>query len=218
MPARRFLPRRLFPLRHPVAFLPLTALVAMSIAACSRDDEPVPDRVLLFGDSLLWESADEVGASLAERGWDVGAIRAMPGATIQGPPLIDWPGVMEAEISDRRPGTVVIELGTNGCGNRCTSIDRAIDDTMEAARGVARVVWIGVRLDAPIPEDPRATNDALERATDRWPNLDYLTIEGAFDERHISGDDIHFTETGEARFADLIAEALGQPPNDEASR
>lgn len=205
---------RLSPLRRTVAILPATVLAATTIVACgSGAPGRVADRVLLFGDSLLWQSADEVSASLSSRGWDVDAIRAAPGATIEGPPSVDWAAVMVAETEGRRPGTVIIELGTNGCGPECPSIDDTIDDTMTRFREIGRVVWVGVRLDAPIPENPRETNAALQRAADRWPNLEYVALEGAFDDPAlVSGDDIHFTDAGEQRFAELIAAALGRPP------
>jgi hypothetical protein len=202
--------------RHAVVAV-LVALGAIGGTACGDEIALVPpttdvpriaDHILLIGDSLLYQSATPVSEKLASAGW-VSTIRGMPGAPIAGHPLIDWIAELEQVLPEQRPAVVVIELGTNDCN--CNSIDDTIDTLMRHV-AAERVYWIGVREAAPVPEDPAEINEALEDAAGRWPNLEFIPLDGALDEERDIGDDgVHFSHEGRDTFAALITDTVGPP-------
>jgi lysophospholipase L1-like esterase len=184
-------------------------MAAIVLSACG-DDEPKitePATAVIVGDSLLYQSSADVQRELDQRGWKH-AIYGIPGAGIVGGySVVRWADRLRELVRASKPDIVVIELGTNGCAG-CTSLDDAIDAIMKPLRSVERVYWVNVREDAPVPSDPKALNDALERAKDRFDNLRIIDMNDDFDDHPgwIIEDGIHFSDAGEREFAKMLAE------------
>jgi lysophospholipase L1-like esterase len=188
-------------------------LIVMTALVGCGDDRPSFDleegsTVVLIGDSLLFQSIDEVRFVLKGAGLEP-VVRAVPGAAIDGDPLIDWNETMSQLVAAHDPDAVVIELGTNGCGF-CESLADGIDLVMEPARDVPQVLWVDTRTDAPVPEDPgpEAVNEAIRDAADRWDNLTVADLDELVDEDDIDTDDVHFTDEGQVHFAESLAAVL----------
>jgi lysophospholipase L1-like esterase len=189
--------------------LALALAAALLVTACGDDFEVTkPAVALVVGDSLLYQSAPEVKAALEDKGW-VPVIDARPGSGINGGFSIGrWPERIAELVRATKPDVAIVELGTNGCEG-CASLDRAVDDVMRALRDVPRVYWLNVKEQSPIPPDPEAVNDAIDRAADRWDDLHLVDMNAEFaDRRDLLSDGIHFTREGERVFADLIADQL----------
>jgi hypothetical protein len=109
----------------------------------------------------------------------------------------------------------VIELGTNDCGHCGDDLDAAIDRLLEPLRHVRRLIWLTAQTDVEVTRDPERVNEALRKATVRWPNLEILDMAGHFaghPEWH-TGDGVHFNETGSQELAIFIRGALDAPPS-----
>jgi lysophospholipase L1-like esterase len=188
----------------------LALLVAATTGACHHEPSVTkPATALVVGDSLLYLSADAVRTALKEKGWTP-VLDPRVGSGINGGYTIDtWPPRVHDLVRASHPDVVFVELGTNGCTG-CHSLDAAIDDIMRQLRGVPRVYWLNVRDASPIPDDPEAVNDAIERAPSRWGNLRVIDMNKAF-EGHpewLLSDKIHFNAAGQRELAKLIVDKL----------
>jgi lysophospholipase L1-like esterase len=188
----------------------LAVLVALATSACHHEPKVTkPATVLVVGDSLLYLSAEAVRTALTRKGWTP-VLDPRIGSGINGGYTIDkWPPRVHDLVRATHPDVVIVELGTNGCTG-CQSLDAAIDDIMRELRGVPRVYWLTVRDASPIPDDPRAVNNAIERAPRRWQNLRIIDMNDAF-EGHpewLLPDKIHFNPAGQRALAKLLAGAL----------
>lgn len=188
-------------------------LAGTAVAAAGEDQlvEP-PGPVLLVGDSLFFSSADEIEPALRRDGWEVETI-AFPGAGIHGGGYIDhfeWVPRLEEELDALDPEVVIVELGTNGCGEGCESVPEAIDDLLEAFTGVDHVLWLTVRDGAPRPTDVLEINRDLVAADEVTPNLDLLPFHGWMDNRpdQLQPDGVHLTRAGQQAIAGHIRDAL----------
>jgi lysophospholipase L1-like esterase len=162
---------------------------------------------VIVGDSLLYQSSDAVTRALDERGWKH-AVYGVPGAGIQGGyAVVSWADRLRELVRASDPDIVVVELGTNGCQG-CSSLAAGIDEVMRPLRDVERVYWVNVREDAPVPENPKAFNEALDDAKDRWDNLRVVDMNDEFDGHPgwIIADHIHFSDAGERAFAAMLAD------------
>ena len=190
----------------------LLSVVPLVLGACSHDDKPKvtkPATVLIVGDSLLYQSAGPLAAVLRERGW-VPVFDARPGSAILGGfSIARWPPRIRQLVRATNPDVVVVELGTNGCGH-CRSMAAGIDTVMKELRTVPRVDWVNVKESAPIPPHPKAVNDALEQAKQRWKNLRIIDMNKAFAHHPelLLSDHIHFDDKGVAEFVKLVADQL----------
>jgi lysophospholipase L1-like esterase len=168
-----------------------------------------PATVVVVGDSLLYQSIGPLQQALRQRGW-VPVTDGRPGSAIVGGfSISSWPERIKELVRAANPDVVVVELGTNGCGD-CASIDAGIDAVMAPLRKVPRVYWVNVKDYSPIPPDPKAINDALERATDRFGNLRIIDMNKRFagHPELLQSDRIHFDTPGQRAFAQLVASAL----------
>lgn len=186
-------------------------LIAVVVAAVfGRDDVETPGPVLLIGDSLLFSAADELHNALRDDGWKA-HIEAQPGAGIRGGGYADvnWPDYLKVATATTDYKVAVIELGTNGCDG-CRSLDVAIDDIMAPLRELDVVLWLDVRSEAPEPADPGAINEALRRATTRWPNLEVLSYDDWLDATPgmVDADGVHLTPAGQLTFTQHVRDAL----------
>ena len=171
--------------------------VLASVFGGPRVEPPGP--VLLMGDSLFWFAGPNMRAALAEDGWET-HIEAEPGAGISGGGYtdVDWHTRVREVAGARDYEVVVIELGTNGC--QCSWARAAIDDIMGALEEVEVVLWLNVRTEGVRPgaEQARLLNEALEAATDRWPNLEVVDYDSWLDDDPslVGEDTVHLTPAG----------------------
>jgi hypothetical protein len=173
-----------------------------------------PGPVLLVGDSLLWQSSDEMSKALAEDGWET-RIEATPGAGIAGGGFTSfaWPEHLDKVTKQRDFEVAIVELGTNGCDG-CPSVPEAIDNVMENLHNVELVLWVDARRDAARPGMAMADqiNHELREATERWDNLEVLSLEEMLE--HDSGstliesDGVHLTPAGQLVLTGSVREAL----------
>jgi lysophospholipase L1-like esterase len=196
----------------------LTLVVALVASACSDDDWVTPPATaVVVGDSLVFQSSTALREALEGKGWDA-RLDGRPGSGIVGGETVSgrvtvasWPVRIAQLVEQFDPDAVFVVLGTNGCECRLAA---GIDAVMEQLRGVPRVFWLNVKEDAPIPDDPKAVNEALDAAAGRYGNLDIVDLDDHFDDRPelIHADGIHFNDAGEREFAALIADELPEPP------
>lgn len=192
-------------------------LPALSVACgegepTSGEAEPgAPGRVLLVGDSLFFQAADELERALRGDGWEV-TIAAQPGAGLGGGGYadIDWARRLDQRLQGIEPDAAVVELGTNGCGTACRSIPGAIATIMDRLADVPVVMWLTVRPQAPRPDEAEAINGALHRAADRRDNLELLPYHEWLDDRPelLQADDVHLTVEGQELVATRVRDAL----------
>jgi len=170
---------------------------------------PTGNRVLLVGDSLLWQSETQVTAALKLDGWDA-TIAASPGTTIEG-----WAAKMAKLVAKNDPDVIVVELGTNNCTvDECPRIARAIDKLMRHVPKTTPVHWLNVQNQPTYPAHPESVNNALAAATDRWSNITLVDMSAHFrnhPEWH-QDDGLHFTTTGSEQLAALMMNAVGTAP------
>jgi len=188
----------------------LTMVLTASLLSCG-DDRPSLDlakgsRVLVIGDSITFQSTSSLRFVITGAGLKPD-IYAMPGAAINGAPLVDWPKKIGELVAKDHPRAVVVELGTNGCGY-CRSDRQGIDSVMRPLRDVPDVLWIDTRTDAPIPKDADAINHALRDAADRWHNLTVVDFDDLVSADDIGPDHIHLDKGGQGHFADSVAAIL----------
>ena len=162
------------------------------------------NRVLLVGDSLLWQSIPPVETALAAEQWDP-TVAAFPGTTIGA-----WTGRMKQLISDADPDVVVVELGTNNCVAACPGIESVVDRLMRQIPRTIPVIWLNVQAQPTYPAHPESVNDALAAARTRWSNLTLVDMSARFrnhPEWHIA-DGLHLSAAGSDELGRFIAESL----------
>jgi hypothetical protein len=162
------------------------------------------NRVLLVGDSLLWQSTPQVTAMLKTGGWDP-TITAAPATTIG-----VWTPKMARLVSDAKPDVVVVELGTNNCTAACPNLAAVIDRLLRAVPLTTPVYWLNVQNQPSYPAHPESVNDALAAAQTRWSNLTLVDMSARFrnhPEWHLP-DGLHFSAAGSDQLAALITQSL----------
>lgn len=169
---------------------------------------PLP-RVLMLGDSNLFQSGPEVEAALL----DVGVVPTLLGVPGYGLKDLDtfWlaklPGLLEAD-----PEVVLVGLGTNDASDP-RNLQRFPGrlDQMMTALGNRPVIWITHVDDRPgaPPTAGRAINAFIRDAVDRWPNLSVLDFAKTIREYPtvLRGDGLHFSPEGMHVYAREIAAA-----------
>lgn len=192
------------------------ALIILAIAGAvfGGPDVSPPGPVLLVGDSLLWQSADEMTAAFAEDGWET-RIEATPGAGIAGGGFTSfaWPQHLDKVTKQLDYEVAIVELGTNGCEG-CPSVPEAIDNVMKNLHDVELVLWIDARRVAPRPGMAMADeiNHELRKATDRWDNLEVLSLEELLDKdtgnNKIDSDGVHLTLAGQLVLTGSVRDEL----------
>jgi lysophospholipase L1-like esterase len=173
-----------------------------------------PPRVLVLGDSNLFQSGPEVDAALRA----VGVVPTLLGVPSAGLKDLDnfWftstrvPALIAAD-----PDLVIVGLGTNDAidpKNRQQFPARL--DRMMRALGKRPVIWITHVNDRPgAPASAgRAINADIRDAVRRWPNLSVLdfatTIAG--DPAILQADGLHFSPGGMRIYAQKIAAAAAR--------
>jgi lysophospholipase L1-like esterase len=193
----------------------LVALFALGISStganAARSGTPAArppvargDRVLLVGDSLLWQSIPQVKAALGAEGWDP-TVTAAPGTTIGA-----WTAKMQQLIAEADPDVVVVELGTNNCVAACPHIDAVVEKLMRQVPRTIPVIWLNVQAQPTYPAHPESVNDALGAARTRWSNLSLVDMSARFRNHpdwHVA-DGLHLSAAGSGQLGALIAESL----------
>lgn len=152
---------------------------------------PVPGPVTAVGDSLMLDIGPELSADV-------------PGVSVDGLVSRQFEAGIAVVQADRAAGTLgrvlVVELGTNGAVT-----DADVDAMMQAAQGVARVVFVNV--DVPRPWTA-ADNAVLAAGVARYPGVavlaDWYTLSSPHPE-WFTADQVHLNPDGAAALAALIA-------------
>ncbi len=203
------------------AILLATVVAGATLAGCGASDGgratqcPQPTshgsvpRVLVLGDSNLYESGEQVAGALSKAGFDP-TLRGVPGYGLKD---LDgfWLGELPALLRDD-PEVVVVALGTND-----TSAAADVEafpsrlDRMMRALGDRPVVWVTHVDPRPfeVPGGAKAVNAAIRAAPARWPNLTVLDRAPVLTARPelLRDDDLHFTAEGMVSFADAIRDS-----------
>lgn len=184
-----------------------TSLIWTTTASSGPAAAPVVrgNRVLLVGDSLLWQSTTQVTAALKTGGWDP-AISAYPSTTIG-----TWAPKISQLVGEAKPDVVVVELGTNNCTATCPNLAGVIDRLLRSVPRTTPVYWLNVQNQPSYPAHPESVNDALGAAQSRWSNVTVVDMSARFrnhPEWHLP-DGLHFSAAGSDQLAALIAETLG---------
>ncbi|MEX0665084.1 MAG: SGNH/GDSL hydrolase family protein [Acidimicrobiia bacterium] len=206
-----------------VALLAIASIaVAFATSGCSTDPagrstttttrEPIPSspRVLVIGDSNLFESGADVDAALRNVGIEP-TLLGVPGYGLKDldafwmqkvPPLLE---------SD--PDVVVVGLGTNDALEPANvlAFPARLDQMMELV-GERPVVWLTHVDDRPAAPPPagRAINELIRDATERWSNLTVGDFSAVMieDPTILRGDGLHFSPAGKRAYAGFIAQAV----------
>jgi len=197
------------PLLVPAALIGLAGVVA-AVGVGSHGDQ----KVVVAGDSLTAQADAPINLVVAADGWQP-IVQGVSGSSITNRNAVfDWSTRIN-ELAALHPAVVVIELGTNDCGNCGDDLDAAIDGLLGPLRHVRRVVWLTAQTDIEVTRDPGRVNDALRKATVRWPNLEILDMGRHFlghPEWH-TGDGVHFNEAGSTELATFMRAAIDSPPS-----
>jgi lysophospholipase L1-like esterase len=170
---------------------------------------PPAPRVLVLGDSNLFESGAEVDTALRGAGFEP-TLKGVPGYGLKD--LLFWLQELDERL-DADPDVVAVGLGTNdtGMASEVAQFPVRLDRMMEEI-GDRPVIWITHVDDRPAAPATagRAINAAIRAAPDRWPNLTVLdfTVVMANDPTILSADGLHFTESGRRVYALKITEAV----------
>lgn len=209
--------------------VPLIAWVAacavLALSACTNHDGgraakatpspttsttvPPAPRVLVLGDSNLFQSSGVVDDALRDAGMEP-AVLGVPAFGLKD--LIFWFKQLSTLLDDD-PDVVVVGLGTNDTTSTAyvEKFPERLDLMMEEL-GDRPVVWITHVDDRPAAPASagRAINAAIRAAPERWPNLTVLdfTFVMAADPTILSGDNLHFTPSGRVVYAEEITKAV----------
>jgi hypothetical protein len=187
------------------------ALLAFALWATNRAPSP-PGNVLLVGDSLFFQSADELTQMVEADGWTVD-VQAGIGSGIEGGGLLpdEWAVHLAPIVEEKDPEVVVIELGTNGCGPSCDGLGPEIDAVLHSVERADVVVWLTVRT-APGPDAPQLINHEIEAAQNRWDNLVVAPMHQWFAGRSdlIDPDNVHLNAAGQSHLAQHVSEVIRQ--------
>lgn len=186
----------------------------MASTACGSDSSG-RGSLLLVGDSIFFQAANELKRELRDEGWDVTVV-AHPGAGLAGGGYteVDWPTELRDELASD-PDVVVVELGTNACGDPCGSRRSAIEAFMGLLEDVSHVFWLTVRTDPPRPHDAQAINEALRNAAGDHDNLELLPYHDWLDDRpgQAPRNNVHLTASGQQALAERLGDALPDDAN-----
>jgi lysophospholipase L1-like esterase len=186
--------------------------VCLLLAAASGCDGEVarPGPVLLVGDSIFALAKDDLNWVLRSDGWNT-TVDAYPGAGVRngGFTFVDWPSRLRDLVAYVRPTVVVVELGTNGCG-QCDSVPDAINADMQQLRDIKTVLWVNTATFGPRAAQGRQVNAAIDAAARQWDNMEVLSFDDWFEGRTdlIPADDVHPTAEGARALARHVGDAL----------
>lgn len=172
-----------------------------------------PGTVAVVGDSLTVAATDEITEALSRIGVRVVLVdgRERRRMTSGSTEVSSGVSAIEDILDEHRPDLWVVALGTNDVGAE-VGTDRFRTDVRETLRSIppgAPVVWVDVwirdRLDDVVVANAVLHDELAGRAAPTSV-VDWFssgTIDGL-----VTGDGVHLTETGQARFAAGITDAV----------
>ncbi|WP_062391358.1 hypothetical protein [Gordonia phthalatica] len=179
----------------------------------------IGDSTSVNADSASLPGADATaGAQYRRVGAATTTVDALAGRAIVGGPGTDAADAVAARTAAGERGCWVIAMGVNDAGAIATggeSADQRIDRIMSKLTGQP-VLWPTIASSNPKDQafgstSMTAFNDALKRATTRYPNLAVYDWAAAARPEMFAGDGIHYTAAATAernkRFADALATA-----------
>src|SRR4029453_7607271 len=118
-------------------FLLLLGAFALFLVVNHGDGPSPPGNLLVIGDSLTAQSSGQIKRVLNADGWSVTVV-AEPGSGVSGGGQrdVDWSKIIHERVRKLDPELVYIELGTNGCGLRCTNLRAEINALLEEGQHV----------------------------------------------------------------------------------
>ncbi len=164
-------------------------------------------RVLVLGDSILNQSADEVRSSLEQRGW-APTVVAYGGSAIG-----QWTAALPRLLAEHDPSIVVVELGTNDCTDGvCPELDAQIQTALDALDPAEQVLWLNVQTGPTYPQGAERVNVALETAASRRADVEVVDFSDEFagHPAWLDAGGPHLTPAGQLAFARLITDAVDQ--------
>lgn len=148
-------------------FTAAVVLAVVSLAAVDRDAGGA--RVILWGDSLAWESQDAFAAALRGGGVDDVRIRTWGGTAV-----CDWMDDIRDQSRRWKPTTAVLSFSGNAateCIRGRNLIDAYRQDTVEAVDVLHRRGIDVVLVDAPAREDQDVGADGLTALNRVWRQI-----------------------------------------------
>lgn len=173
----------------------------------------MPATVAVVGDSLTVAATDEITLALSRLGVrsvivDGQESRRMTSGSSDRPSGVT---AIEGILDEHRPDLWVVALGTNDVG-AATGVDRFRSDlqaTLATIPSGTPVVWVDVwirDLLTDVVEVNAALHRELAQRTGPTEVVDWFSA--GSEDGVITGDGVHLTETGQARFAAEIADAV----------
>jgi hypothetical protein len=194
-------------LARPVALAALIVGLALVAALDPRTSGAMGNRALLVGDSIFFQTREELDAVLTDEGWQP-HVAALPATTIA-----DWVEPLGALVEEHAPDVVVVELGTNEDVDR-PDLGHDVLRILRRLSGVDRVVWLNVQEDAEYPRGAGAINHVVESSLVWADNAELLDFSGHFadhTEWHaLEPEGVHMSVSGEQELARFVAAALGR--------
>lgn len=168
-------------------------------------------RVLVIGDSNVFESASAIDAAVRACGMEpnVRGVPALGLRDLNAYWLPELPGLLAAQ-----PDVVVVALGANDAGSPPGGdggrFDRRLDRMMRALPEVP-VLWVthvDRRLDGFGPYAPEV-NERIRAAATRWDRLGIIDLTPALsaDPGLLRADGLHFSPAGMTEYAHRIAQS-----------
>ncbi|MDQ1519422.1 MAG: hypothetical protein QOI55_495 [Actinomycetota bacterium] len=185
---------------HRFAAFVAVFLLCCAVAAPAHAGVSAPNKVIVYGDSVVYDGQVGIAAKLSEAGWN--------------PQIVSYPGVDVGQIAynvmnePTMSDVVVLGVGYTYFWKPFV-LRRQIDSLFSALtmRGVRRVIWLNVRENR---AERRDVNDAINAAAQRWPIID-IADWNTFTQGHDAAfkpDGYHLLAAGGQLMGDFIAQHL----------
>jgi len=179
----------------------LTAtLLSVIAAACAVSSSPTPfeegSSVIAIGDSIMVAATDNL----------TDAVEGIVINAEEGRPFGEAMPTLAYELAaNGTPDILVIALGTNAGAS-----GSQIDEAMEIADGIDRVIFVNVRVPRPWEA---ATNEAIAEAAVRYDNVEIVDWYAASNDNDglFRKDGYHPNKIGSELWANLIAVQIKNP-------
>ena len=194
-----------------VAVVAVVVGLAVALVVLVDDGGPGDDRVLIGGDSVTYQSVQELAASF---GWAGDGLKVIG---VPGNRTDQIEAAIRPEFDDGPPGIVVVVAGYNDLLQR-SDPEPAVRSLMELVGGAPCAVWILIPTKG--DWDPAAAvayDDLVTEQAARHPRVHVETgwrdaVDAppgpAPDPALVDTDEVHPTAAGQARLAEIAAAAI----------